>query len=48
MAGGEKKQVSPIDSEMMRERLRRMEERLHGPVDQEAAAVHEAEVETEE
>ena len=34
MAGGEKK----------RERLRRMEERMHGPVDQEAA-VDEAEVE---
>ena len=44
MAGGEKKRVSPIDSEMMRERLRRMEERMHGPVDQEAA-VDEAEVE---
>ena len=48
MAGGEKKRVSPIDSEMMRERLRRMEERMHGPVDQEAAAVDEAEVETED
>ena len=45
MAGGEKKRVSPIDSEMMRERLRRMEERMHGPVEQEAAAVDEAEVE---
>ena len=45
MAGGEKKQVSPIDSEMMRERLRRMEERMHGPVDREQVAVHEAEVE---
>ena len=47
MAGGEKKRVSPIDSEMMRERLRRMEERMHGPVDQEAAAMDEAEVEPE-
>ena len=45
MAGGEKKRVSPIDSEMMRERLRRMEERMHGPVDREQVAVHEAEVE---
>ena len=44
MAGGEKKRVSPIDSEKKRERLRRMEERMHGPVDQEAA-VDEAEVE---
>ena len=41
MAGGEKKRVS----EMMRERLRRMVERMHGPIDQEAAAVDEAEVE---
>ena len=32
----EKKRVSPIDSEMMRERLRRMEERMHGPIDREA------------
>ncbi len=47
MAGGEKKRVSPIDSEMMWERLRRMEERMHGPVDREQVAVHEAEVETE-
>lgn len=29
---------------MMRERLRRMEERMHGPVDREQVAVHEAEV----
>ena len=43
MAGGEKKRVSPIDSDMMRERLRRMEERMHGPVDQEQVAVHEVE-----
>ena len=48
MAGGEKKRVSPIDSEMMRERLRRMEERMHGPVDREQVAVHEAEVESSE
>ncbi|MBO5690636.1 MAG: hypothetical protein J6R96_02110 [Spirochaetaceae bacterium] len=48
MAGGEKKRVSPIDSDMMRERLRRMEERMHGPIDQEAAAVDEAEVEPSE
>ncbi len=47
MAGGEKKRVSPIDSEMMRERLRRMEERMHGPIDREQVAVHEAEVEPE-
>ncbi len=33
MAGGEKKRVSEIE----RERLRRMEERMHGPVDREAA-----------
>lgn len=32
-------------SEMMRERLRRMEERMHGPVDREQVAVDEAEVE---
>ena len=32
-------------SEMMRERLRRMEERMYGPVDQEAAAVDEEVVE---
>ena len=35
MAGGEKKRVSEIDSEMIRERLRRMEERMHGPIDRE-------------
>ena len=45
MAGGEKKRVSPIDSEMMRERLRRMEERMHGPVEQEDVAVDEEVVE---
>ena len=41
MAGGERKRVS----EMMRERLRRMEERMHGPVEQEQVVVDEAEVE---
>ena len=45
MAGGEKKRVSPIDSEIERERLRRMEERMHGPVEQEQVVVDEAEVE---
>ena len=35
-------------SEMMRERLRRMEERMHGPVDQEQVAVDEEEVESSE
>ena len=44
MAGGEKKRVSPIE----RERLRRMEERMHGPVDQESAAVDEEVVEPSE
>ena len=45
MAGGEKKRVSPIDSEIERERLRRMEERMHGPVEQEQVVVDEEVVE---